>query len=86
MDPRTGYPAEGVLSVTVVHENGTIADAADDAIFVAGTKHWKDIARQMGITQVMLIDADMNVHMTPKMAKRVRMEINPAPKIIVEEP
>ena len=50
------------------------------------TKHWKDIARQMGITQVMLIDADMNVHMTPKMAKRVRMEINPAPKIIVEEP
>jgi thiamine biosynthesis lipoprotein len=85
IDPRTGYPAEGVLSATVVHQNGTIADAADDAIFVAGPEHWKEVARRMGVTQVMLIDADMNLHMTPQMAQRLRMEIDPAPKIIVED-
>jgi thiamine biosynthesis lipoprotein len=86
LDPRTGYPAEGVLSVTVVHPNGTVADAADDALFVAGLQGWREIARRMGITQVMLIDADMTVHMTPQMAERIRMEIDPPPKIIVENP
>jgi thiamine biosynthesis lipoprotein len=86
LDPRTGYPAEGVLSVTVIHPNGTVADAADDAIFVAGLPGWREIARRMGITQVMLIDADMTVHMTPQMADRIRMEIDPPPKISVEKP
>lgn len=86
LDPRSGYPAEGVLSVTVVHPNGTVADAADDALFVAGPHKWKEVARRMGITQVMLIDADMTVHMTPQMAARLRMEIDPPPKIIVETP
>lgn len=85
LDPRTGYPAEGVLSVTVIHPNGTVADAADDALFVAGAGRWKEIARRMGVTQVMLIDADMNVHMTPQMAERVRMETDPPPNIIVEQ-
>ncbi|MBK8162024.1 MAG: FAD:protein FMN transferase [Gammaproteobacteria bacterium] len=86
LDPRTGYPAEGVLAVTVVHPDGTVADAADDALFVAGTAGWKEIARRMGLTQVMLIDADMTVHMTPQMAERLRMEIDPPPKIVVEAP
>lgn len=84
LDPRTGYPAEGVLSVTVVTSDGTLADAADDALFIAGVSGWKEIARRMGVTQVMLIDADMTVHMTPQMAERLRMEIDPPPKIVVE--
>lgn len=86
LDPRSGYPAEGVLSVTVVHPDGTVADAADDALFVAGVAGWKEIARRMGLTQVMLIDADMTVHMTPEMAERIRMEIDPPPSIVVEAP
>jgi thiamine biosynthesis lipoprotein len=86
LDPRSGYPAEGILSVTVVHSDGTVADAADDALFVAGVAGWKEIAHRMGITQVMVIDADMNVHMTPQMAERLRMEIDPPPPIRVETP
>jgi len=86
LDPRSGYPAEGILSVTVVYPDGTVADAADDALFVAGLQGWRGIARRMGITQVMVIDADMNVHMTPQMAERVHMEIDPPPQISVEAP
>lgn len=84
LDPRTGYPAEGVLSVTVVHPDGTLADAADDALFIAGPSGWKEVARRMGVTQVMLIDADMTVHITPQLADRLRMETDPPPKMIVE--
>ena len=36
MDPRTGRPVQGVLSVAVLTSNGTAGDALDDAFFVMG--------------------------------------------------
>jgi len=36
MDPRTGRPVQGVLSVAVVTRTGTEGDALDDAFFVLG--------------------------------------------------
>ena len=36
MDPRTGRPALGVLSVVVVSDTGLEGDALDDALFVQG--------------------------------------------------
>jgi thiamine biosynthesis lipoprotein len=36
MDPRTGAPVEGVLSVAVLSADGTSGDALDDAFFVQG--------------------------------------------------
>ena len=36
MDPRTGRPVQGVLSVVVVSDTGLEGDALDDALFVQG--------------------------------------------------
>ena len=36
MDPRTGWPVQGVLSVAVLTSTGTAGDALDDALFVMG--------------------------------------------------
>ena len=36
MDPRTGTPVEGVLTVAVLASSGTAGDALDDAFFVLG--------------------------------------------------
>jgi thiamine biosynthesis lipoprotein ApbE len=36
MDPRTGWPAQGVLSVAVAASTGAEGDALDDAFFVLG--------------------------------------------------
>ena len=36
MDPRTGWPVQGVLSVAVLTSTGTAGDALDDAFFVMG--------------------------------------------------
>src|SRR5207237_2406900 len=36
MDPRTGRPVQGVLSVAVLANSGTAGDALDDAFFVLG--------------------------------------------------
>jgi thiamine biosynthesis lipoprotein len=38
MDPRTGRPVEGVLSVAVLAATGTAGDALDDAFFVEGVQ------------------------------------------------
>ncbi|MGD8742380.1 MAG: FAD:protein FMN transferase [Granulosicoccaceae bacterium] len=80
IDPRTGYPAEGTQSVTVLHDKGSIADAAATALFVAGPDAWPAIARDMGIEHVMLIADDGRVQMTPAMQARIRFEVEPAPQ------
>jgi thiamine biosynthesis lipoprotein len=36
MDPRSGRPVQGVLSVAVLTNSGTAGDALDDALFVLG--------------------------------------------------
>ncbi len=73
LDPRTGYPATGTSAVTVVHDNGAIADAAATALFVAGPAAWARMARQMGIDRVMLVDSEGIIHMTPAMRAIVEL-------------
>ncbi len=79
IDPRTGYPAQGTAAVTVIATDGATADAAATALFVAGAHDWPRIARAMNVDQVMRIDAQGKVQLTPAMAARVHFEIEPAP-------
>jgi len=78
IDPRSGYPANNAISVTVIHHNAATADAAATALFIAGVKEWPQIAQQMGIDKVMLIDEALTIYMTPQMAQRIHIEIDDA--------
>lgn len=75
LDPRTGYPAQGAQSVTVLHTDSGLADAAATALFVAGKDHWLELARKLGIKQAMLVAPDGIVHVTPQM--HARLSFNP---------
>ena len=74
IDPRTGYPADKTASVTVIHTDGAVADAAATALFVAGPDEWLAVAKDMGVTQVMLIDTHGVIYMTPAMQQRIHFE------------
>jgi thiamine biosynthesis lipoprotein len=77
IDPRTGYPATGTRSVTVAHPDATTADAAANALFIAGPERWPEVARAMEIRYVLLIDSDGVLHMSPPMEQRIElMETN----------
>lgn len=74
IDPVTGLPATHTQAVTVIADNGALADAAATALFVAGPAHWRNVAAALGIVYVLRVDASGSIEMTPKMRERVRMQ------------
>ena len=74
IDPRTGYPAAGTQSVTVLHQNAATAGAAATALFIAGPEQWVEIAKSMNIKYVLLIDEKGKVHVSNAMLQRVKFE------------
>lgn len=72
LDPRTGRPAEtDLLSVTVIAQNGTMADAYSTALYVMGEEAACDFWRQSGGFDLVLITADGRVLYTPDLADHI---------------
>ena len=74
LDPRTGWPVEDLASVTVITDEGTLADAAATALIVAGLDEWQEVARSLGLDQVMMIDEAGKVYQTARMAERIELQ------------
>lgn len=72
LDPRTGYPVMHTQAITVIASNGTLADAAATALFVAGPDDWQAMADALGIRHVLRVDASGSVEMTGPMRDRFR--------------
>lgn len=85
IDPRTGWPVQEVVSATVIHDDGSLADAFTKPIIIGGTKEWYSIAKKLHLKSVMLVDNAGTVYMDPTMAKRVKFATEPR-KIVVSEP
>lgn len=86
LDPRDGQPARGAVSVTVLHTEAALADAAATALFVAGPQGWEDTARRLGLRHVMLVADSGTIYLTPEMQKRVRLREAAASAVVVRSP
>jgi thiamine biosynthesis lipoprotein len=62
IDPRTGYPAEGVSSVTVVCPDAELSDALDTGIFVMGVEKGLTLINQLKNIECLIIDDKGNLH------------------------
>ena len=78
IDPRSGLSTDLVASVTIIasggNDPGTRSDGNSKPLFIAGPRHWKSMARRLGLDQVMLIDAGRHIEMTPAMHARMVMK------------
>ncbi len=59
IDPRTGYPAQGLKSVTIVCANGELADALATAVSVLGKEEGLYLVNQLkGVECLLITDED----------------------------
>ena len=61
IDPRTGYPSTGILSVTVFTANAELADALATSIFVMGVETGLDFVNQLNGVECIIIDKDSKI-------------------------
>ena len=83
LDPASGWPAKDIASVTVITDEGILADAAATALVVAGLEGWPEVARALDLQQIAVVDENGMVYMTPEMEKRLQF-IGDVERVIVE--
>lgn len=86
IDPRTGYPARGLRSVTVITRDAALGDAAATALFVAGPEDWPNVARALNVSEVLAVETSGEILVTPSMNQRVQFVGEPGPHVQVIEP
>lgn len=74
IDPRSGYPMQGVEAVTILTHGahaGVLSDAASKPLFIAGVAGWRAAAVQMNLNEAMLVDQQATVYLTGDLQKRL---------------
>ena len=62
INPKTGWPTQGIVSTTVINPYTEIADALATAIFVLGVDVGLDLVNQLPDTHCIIIDDKKNVY------------------------
>lgn len=62
IDPRTGYPASGIVSATVFAPQAELADALATSILVTGTTVGVDMINQLNGVECVIIDDENKIH------------------------
>jgi len=74
IDPRSGYPMQGVQAVTVLTSGaraGVLSDVDSKPLFIAGARGWRAVAAQMSVSDAMLVDGQGKIHITAELQKRI---------------
>ena len=61
IDPRTGYPATGILSATIFTSTAELADALATSIFVMGVETGLDFVNQLNGVECIIVDKDNKI-------------------------
>jgi len=62
INPKTGYPASGIVSVSVFAPKAELADALATSIFVMGTEVGIDLINQLKGVDCIVIDDNNKIH------------------------
>lgn len=70
LDPRTGWPARGARSATVLHREAATADALSTALMVLGAPHGLEAVERLG-GEGLLVAPDGALVATPSLERRL---------------
>ena len=62
IDPRTGYPSTGILSVTIFAPSAELCDALATSVFITGVETGLYIINQIKGVECIIIDDENNIH------------------------
>lgn len=68
IDPKTGYPAMGCQSVTVIARQGVFTDGFSTGVFVLGPEKGLKLLEELGFDGL-IIDSEGRIHMTEGLKK-----------------
>ncbi|HHT73902.1 MAG TPA: FAD:protein FMN transferase [Firmicutes bacterium] len=69
LDPRTGYPARELKSVTIVAQSAARADALSTAVFVLGWEKGKELVEKLPGVEGILVGSDNQVWISSGLAE-----------------
>ena len=73
-DPATGYPAEsGLMSVSIISEDGFLSDSLSTACFVMGLEDGMAYAKEQG-AEAIFVTTDKEVYVTDGIRKQFRIQ------------
>ena len=67
LDPRTGYPSQGVGSVTIVSPDIELSDALATGVFVLGVEKGMELINQLRGIECLIIDDENQLHTSKNM-------------------
>lgn len=87
LDPRTGQPARGTQSLTVLitprEDAGTWSDATSKAPFIAADD-WREYARRYGVDHALRVAADGRIEVTRELRARLQIPSDIRPVTVVD--
>ncbi len=70
LDPKTGYPARGVASVTIITSDATLADALSTAVFVMGKDRGLNFLEKTELAEGVIVTDSGDIYSTKSLKRR----------------
>lgn len=81
IDPRTGETTDLVASVTILisggNDVGLRSDGNSKPLFISGPQHWRDMAKRLGLNNVLLVGGNGQIEMTQDFQARLTEKMKP---------
>jgi thiamine biosynthesis lipoprotein len=76
LNPKTGYPAQGCQSVSIITKDAVFTDGFSTGIFVLGPEEGIKVLEELGFEGI-IVDKDGRIIVTDGIKKRIQWKVNP---------
>ncbi|MFN3967167.1 MAG: FAD:protein FMN transferase [Endomicrobiia bacterium] len=64
IDPKTGYPSTNCISVTIIADDATSADALATGVFVLGAEKGLELVEKLDGVECIIVDSSEKIHLS----------------------